>query len=310
MENKNMHCDPVTGICEVPAVMENTTAVMETIHTQKSSKPVRLLYFTDPICSSCWGIEPQMRRLKLEYGDYFDVEYRMGGLLKGWDSYGGSDVAKPTDVAQHWDEASAYYNMPIDGDVWIEDPLSSSYPPSIGYKAAQMQDAVKAEKFLRRIKEMVFIEKKNITKWEHLSQAALDTGLNLEKFRDDFDHDAKELFNEDLELARQFGVRGFPTIFFIDEDDNRFKVYGSKLYEQYESALLKLVPDAVKKEVPLNVNDYFDRYNTITVQELADLQNINLPEAKDILENLFLQNKLDKTSSKNGSLYKQKTILN
>src|SRR5690606_27525623 len=184
--------------------MENRTAVMETIHTQKSSKPVRLLYFTDPICSSCWGIEPQMRKLKLEYGDYFDVEYRMGGLLKSWGEYGGSDVGKPTDVAKHWDEASAYYNMPIDGDLWIVDPLTSSYPPSIGYKAAQMQDAVKAEKFLRRIKEMVFIEKKNITKWEHLSQAALDTGLNLEKFRDDFDHDAKELFNEDLELARQF----------------------------------------------------------------------------------------------------------
>src|SRR5690606_13785058 len=242
--------------------------------------------------------------------DYFNVEYRMGGLLKGWNEYGGSDVSNPLDVAKHWDEASAYYNMPIDGDVWIEDPLSSSYPPSIGYKAAQMQDAVKAEKFLRRIKEMVFIEKKNITRWEHLSQAALDAGLNLEKFRDDFDHDAKELFNEDLELARQFGVRGFPTIFFIDEDDNRFKVYGSKLYEQYESALLKLVPNAVKKIIPLTVEDYFDSYDTITVQELADLQNINLPEAKDILENLFLQNKLDKTSSKNGSLYKQKTVLN
>ena len=30
--------------------------------------------------------------------------------------------------------------MPIDGDVWLEDPLNSSYPPSIAFKAAEMQD--------------------------------------------------------------------------------------------------------------------------------------------------------------------------
>src|SRR5690606_38098909 len=213
-----------------------------------------------------------------------------------------SDVSKPSDVAQHWDEASAYYNMPIDGDVWIEDPLSSSYPPSVGFKAAQLQDEAKAEKFLRRIKEMVFIEKKNTTRWENLSQAAIDAGLDLEKFRNDFDNEAKKLFNEDLELARQFGVRGFPTIFFIDEDDNRFKVYGSKPYQQYESALIKLVPNAKKKNVPSNINDLFDRYDSITVQELAVVHNINLPDAQNILENLLHQEKVEKIISKNGPL--------
>lgn len=301
MEIINMQCDPVTGTCEVPAPQD-------TIQTIKNKKPVRLLYFTDPICSSCWGIEPQLRKLKLEYGDFFDVEYRMGGLLKGWNEYGGSDVSNPSDVAQHWDEASAYYNMPIDGDVWIEDPLSSSYPPSIGFKAAQLQDEAKAEKFLRRIKEMVFIEKKNTTRWENLSQAAIDAGLDLEKFRNDFDNEAKKLFNEDLELARQFGVRGFPTVFFIDEDDNRFKVYGSKPYQQYESALIKLVPNAKKKNVSSNINDLFDRYDSITVQELAVVHNINIPDAQNILENLLHQEKVEKIISKNGPLYKVKNV--
>jgi putative protein-disulfide isomerase len=94
-------CDPETGICEIPE------AKLYDISAEK--KPLRLLYFTDPICSSCWGIEPQLRKLKLEYGDYFDIEYRMGGLLKGWASYGGTDVRNPTDVAHHWDEVSAYY---------------------------------------------------------------------------------------------------------------------------------------------------------------------------------------------------------
>src|SRR3954465_4886465 len=119
-----MSCDIETGICEIPQSSHKEQEV-------KRNKPVKLLYFTDPICSSCWGIEPQLRKLKQEYGAYFNIEYRMGGLLKSWSEYGGTDVRGPGSVAQHWEEASAHYNMPIDSDVWNEDPLHSSYPPSI-----------------------------------------------------------------------------------------------------------------------------------------------------------------------------------
>ncbi len=148
-------CDPETGVCAVPgtasAVWNNTIKAVQ--------KPIRLIYFTDPICSSCWGIEPQLRKLKLEYGQDIAIEYRMGGLLPDW-SYNSGGISKPSDVARHWDEVSQHYDMPIDGDVWLEDPLSSSYPPSIAFIAATLQDKEKAVRFLRRIREMVFLEKK------------------------------------------------------------------------------------------------------------------------------------------------------
>lgn len=73
-------------------------------------------------------------------------------------------TSKPSDVAQHWDEVSLHYDMPIDGDLWLEDPLDSSYPPSIAFKAVQMQDQEKAILFLREIREMVFLQKKNIAR--------------------------------------------------------------------------------------------------------------------------------------------------
>ena len=56
--------------------------------------------------------------------------------------------------------------MILDGDVWLEGPLYSSYLPLIAFKAAQLQDSDKAITFLRRLKELVFLEKKNITRWE------------------------------------------------------------------------------------------------------------------------------------------------
>jgi putative protein-disulfide isomerase len=38
----------------------------------------------------------------------------------------------------------------------------------------------------------------------------------LLRFKVDYEGKAKELFEEDLKLGRELGVRGFPTIFFTD----------------------------------------------------------------------------------------------
>lgn len=297
-----LFCDPVTGVCEVPGAAN----LNQEADIPASSKRVRMIYFTDPICSSCWGIEPQLKKLKLEYGHHLDMEYRMGGLLKSWDSYGGRDVSGPESVAKHWDEAGAYYEMPIDGDLWLEDPLHSSYPPAIAFKAAQLQGAEKSEKFLRRIKEMVFLEKKNITRWDHLADAAAYAGLDVEKFRTDFDGDAVQFFEQDLDLARQLGVRGFPSIFFTDEDNNRFLVYGSRSYEHYESALLKIYPDAVKQRYDQSWENLFKQYPTLTTREFAVLTNRSMEQATGLLERLAREEKILGEGTKNGVLWKAK----
>ena len=189
MENNPLLCNPDSGICEMPT---NKATATQDGKIKSEKRPIKIVYYTDPICSSCWGIEPQLRKLKLEYSSNIEVEYRMGGLLPDW-SYNSGGISKPSDVAHHWDEVSVYYDMPIDGDVWLEDPLQSSYPPSIAFKAAQMQDQDKAILFLREIREMVFLKKKNIAKWEHLESAAKSVGLDVGKFREDYNGKAKEL---------------------------------------------------------------------------------------------------------------------
>src|SRR5690606_32881488 len=79
-----LFCDPDTGVCIVPGNdPERSAAGM--LSAAPTAKPLTLLYFTDPICSSCWGAEPQLRRLKAEYGHVLDVQYHMGGLLPSWD---------------------------------------------------------------------------------------------------------------------------------------------------------------------------------------------------------------------------------
>ncbi len=294
-------CDPVCGMCEMPT--GENSSIKTTIRTE--NKPIKIIYYTDPICSSCWGIEPQLRKLKLEYGEYFDIDYRMGGLLPDW-SYNSGGISKPSDVAHHWDEASLYYEMPIDGNVWLEDPLDSSYPSCIAMKAAQMQSKEKAVYFMRILREKLYLDKKNIAKWENIAEATIIAGLDVPKLKADYD-DAEELFQDDLNLGKTLGVRGFPTLFLVNAENNQLTVYGSKPYTAYENALLALFPEAKKKKFEnKNSLSIFEIYPTLAPKEYAVILDISVNEAKIILEELFSKGKLNKKAIKNGSLYIRK----
>lgn len=297
-DSNPLMCDPASGVCEMPGTQNQDNNNF--ISNQK--KAVKIIYFTDPICSSCWGIEPQLRKLKLEYGNNIEIEYRMGGLLPNW-NYNSGAISKPSDVAHHWDEVSQYYDMPIDGDIWLEDPLDSSYPPSIAFKAAQMQDEKKANLFLRRIKEMVFIEKKNIAKWEIISMAATQTGLDVVQLQSDYQNKAKELFQSDLDLAKKLGVRGFPTLFFIDSENNQQMIYGFKPYQAFEEATIKSFPKAVKNHYETSWQALFSNFPTLTTREFSELSGDTKNESETQLQKLADTGKITKTETKNGSLW-------
>ncbi|WP_460472215.1 ClpXP adapter SpxH family protein [Emticicia fontis] len=296
--NNPLLCDPETGICEIPGVA-NTT---DNQKINAVNKPVKIIYFTDPICSSCWGIEPQLRRLKLEYGHDVEIEYHMGGLLPDW-SYNSGGISKPSDVAHHWDEVSLHYQMPIDGDVWLEDPLDSSYPPSIAFKAAQLQDEKKAIVFLRNMREMVFLQKKNITKWEVLKQAAIKAGLDSEKLKQDYEGIGKELFQADLSLAKKMGVRGFPSIFVTNSAGDSEFIYGTKPYSAYETWINKIYPKTVKITYAKDWESLFHKYPTLTLREFSELAEVSFKEAEKTLEKLVAENKLKKFTTKNGAIW-------
>lgn len=297
-KNNPLLCDPEKGICEIPTTTSNDPK--HAIAPQK--KAVKIVYYTDPICSSCWGIEPQLRKLKLEYGNDIEIEYRMGGLLPDW-SYNSGGISKPSDVAGHWDEVSKYYDMPIDGDVWLEDPLDSSYPPSIAFKAAQMQDLGKAVLFLRSMRELLFLQKKNITKWEHLESAAITVGLDPLQLKQDYENKAKKLFQEDLDLGKKLGVRGFPTLLFYDSLNNQQIVYGFKPYQLFEDAIRQLSPKTTKSPYDHSWTNLFKIYPTLTTREFAELSGTTKKDSEILLQALVKEGKLTVTTTKNGVIW-------
>ena len=291
-------CDIEKGVCGADSTSEQENNVKN-----NTEKPVRIIYFTDPICSSCWGIEPQLRKLKLEYGDVVEIEYRMGGLLPGWNYRRSDGINSPRDVAKHWDKASKYYDMPIDGDVWLENPLASSYPPSVAYKAAEMQGKEKAVKFMRKMREMLFLEKKNITMWSVMNDAAKESGLNIDQFEHDYEYHAQKLFQEDLAMKDKLKVTGFPTMIMVNNAGEEEIIRGSKPYVVYEGAIVGLYENAKKKDYPKNLDSLLEIYPTLTAKEYSILSGKDRVAAEEELKELVAKGKLNQTETKNGNLY-------
>lgn len=300
-KNNPLMCDIETGMCETA---ETTATHTSENKVSSDKKAIRVIYYTDPICSSCWGIEPQLRKLKLEYGNAIDIDYRMGGLLPDW-SYNSGGISSPADVASHWDEVSLHYDMPIDGDLWLEDPMNSSYPSSIAFKAAQLQDPQKAILFMREMREMMFLEKKNLAKWENMSKAAEKVGLDVSLLKSDFEGKANDLFQEDLKLGQELGVRGFPTMFFVDEAGNQEIVYGTRPYAFYEMAILKLNPNASKSKYSKKWEDLFKIYPSLTAKEFSELSGTPRADSETLLNDLSEKGSLTKFTTKNGSIWRK-----
>ncbi|MDD3273541.1 MAG: DsbA family protein [Bacteroidales bacterium] len=196
-----------------------------------NGKPVHIIYFSDPLCSYCWGSEPILTRLKRDRGSLFSIEYRMGGLMPDWTMFSDNPEG-PAIVGKHWPEASEKIGFKIDGAVWEIDPPSSSYPPSIAFRAAMLQGEKRGLEFYFIMREMLFHKRVNIAKRENLFLAAEASGLNLIDFERDLVGKGKELFEDDLNLASNLEVDLFPTYIMSSLSGKNARLAGFISYEK------------------------------------------------------------------------------
>jgi len=300
-DHKKFSCSVESGLCT-----EHKNSEIEEIQIQSVNK-ITVLYYTDPICSACWAIEPELKKLKLLYGDYMDIEYRMGGLLPKWEGFSdaGNGISGPKDVAVHWDEVGEYSGMSINGDVWLEDPLHSSFPPSIAFKAMQNQGYDISIRFLRRIREMVFLEKKNITKESHLTTAVKDCGGDVSQFLKDYkDPESEAAFKQDLLQGRRMGVGSFPTFLFLGEDGKGFKISGMTHFDNFVRALEQALGEkTVAKNLDLDIVELLENYPLLATKELAVILNRDLNSVMQELEMAEIEGKVREHIHKYGSFW-------
>lgn len=295
----NMICDIETGVCGEVGEEE-----MEMIDFNQPKKSIEMYYVTDPICSHCWALEPVLRRFKEQYAQYFNVHTVMGGLLEKWgdgpvDPTNG--IFGPADVAGHWREVGEYSRMPIDGTLMIDNPVQSSFPPSRVYKVIQKNHNDElAYEYLRRAREALFAFNRNISDLSVMIDIINNLGLDGEAIVNEAEQPiGQQLLNEDFSLARSLGVKGFPTIIMINEENKGLKIVGSRPLEYYVDGLKQVlnVEELQPKQQP-SISSLLEKEKLLFSKEIEVMYDV---EQSDI--HTFIEKELSTGS------YKVKEIL-
>lgn len=246
---------------------------------------IQLYYFTDPVCSHCYVMEPVLTKLLLEYGHLIDYTVIMGGMLEKWDDFGdaANGIAQAGDVYAHWREVSLQTHMPINGSVWLRDPIASSYPASKFYNVAEEMYPEQKHRLLRRIREAAFVFDENIARKEVLKRIADELGFDSEELWRRADSDeGRELLQKDLHTTGVMGVGAFPTM-MIGREDEYEVIVGSVDYPTLEAVVKRYLPEAVKKELP-SLMELLQTNQRIYQRELEIIYDLEASEVNDFLK--------------------------
>lgn len=163
------------------------------------------MVFTDPFCAWCWASEPQLRRLRWEFGDGVAITFVIAGLRRRLDD-GPALAADALDAA-------ARSGMPLDARVFLRDPPGSTHPAGLAVCAvAEQHGGARAEPYLRRLREAILLEGRRRDSAAALQDAARELGpahpLDMDRLRSDFASSAiVERFGGGLARRRARGRR-------------------------------------------------------------------------------------------------------
>lgn len=251
-------------------------------------KKVVITNFTDPLCTWCWGLEPVFRKLETHFPGEIEFRYVMGGLVENieekWDPANGighADIPRINQqIEAHWIDASRRHGMPVKGTGFtlFSREYPSTYPQNIAYKAAQMVDQKKADRFLRRMREASAAEYLMTSHPEVLDQLAKEVGLDLKEFHKYLENgEAEKAFKEDLKITRAFGVTGFPTC-LVSYGDKQYLLRGYNDYATFVH-VIELASDGKVKPIASPKTD-----DTEMMEFIKDHGRLALAELKEAFD--------------------------
>lgn len=272
---------------------------------------VEVTYYTDPICSWSWAMEPQWRRLRYEFGDQLTWRYSMGGMIPNWQQFSDpiNDISRPVQMGPLWIQLRHLTGMPIDERIWVEDPPSSSYPACIAVKAAERQGPNFGEAYLRRLREAVMLERRNIARRDVLlalaEELAETSNFDFDQFQYDLDsQDVVESFREDIKDGRYQSISRFPTLIVRPMTGRAILLVGYRPYQVLCDAIAHVAPESTPIRSATDVIAYASYWGRITAREVAQALDLKLQAAKKMLEDAVT----DGTLIKDGKIYLSRAI--
>lgn len=201
-----------------------------------------LLYFYDALCGWCYGFSPVIHQIKKNYQSNFDFRIISGGLKVG-------EGVGPIGVVAPYIKAGAYKTVEercgvkfgedfVNGPLETGDMRLNSLPPAIALSIVKKQKPEEAFEFGSILHKAVYVDGHHPEDLDGYGKYAEKIGLDGVAFVETMkDPIAEGMAQEDFQLARKFGINGFPTLVGIKEN----KAYLiSNGYMDYEAVAARL----------------------------------------------------------------------
>lgn len=265
------------------------------------NRPLELYLFIDPLCVDCWSLEPIIKKLQLEYSQYFSLTYVLSGKLAHLNNC--SRLKKS--IKNHFTKHTFKQTMKscIDSKEPIENFFDTPFIASVAIKAAELQGRKKGVRFLRKLQEYLFYKNENITEISTLIKCAKEAGLDLEEFKRDIHSvSTSKAFQCDLKITNEMGVTEIPTlvIFTKNVEEDGVKLTGNYPYNVYVNIMSELLKEKpVKSSLPPIIT-YLQQFQFVTTSEIAFVYDLPSIRVEMELKKLKLQKKVDQLKTENG----------
>ena len=281
--------------------MNNGVNNQSNIHTE--NKPLEIYLFIDPFCPECWALEPIIKKLHIEYGPYFSLKHVLIGQLATLNL----GAKKLSDIAASWDQVASRTGMSCDGSLWLKNPITSPFIVSIAIKAAELQGKKAGSKFLRKIQELLFLEKKNVSDLKVLTVAAKSIGLDVREFiKDIHSKSAAKAFQCDLKIATEMEVSGIPSLVFFNEniEDEGLKITGLYSYDIYVQLICEMLNKKPEPSPVPPLEKFLQKYKIVASTEIAVVYDLPVKQVEKELKKWMLQQKVEKIPAKHGTFWR------
>lgn len=199
---------------------------------------MKMFYFTDPMCSWCYGFSPAVKKLKENYPE-IDLQIISGGFSPY--SQQVVDQEYKDFLAFHWRNVNQRsgqffdHSMKFISDSFRYDTEPSSRALGVVQGLLPKQDL----DYLSLMQKAFYVDGKDITDDTVLATLAEELGIEKNSFLERFhSEEMKQKTNQGFQFSRQLGVQGFPTLLTLEKGTVKVITRG---FQDYDS--LKVTVD-------------------------------------------------------------------
>jgi predicted DsbA family dithiol-disulfide isomerase len=194
--------------------------------------PIRFVVYSDYLCPWCYNASVRLRRLREEFGDAVEFEWR--SYLLRTRPAARRDVEKFRSYTRSWltpgaEEDAGRFRA------WVGEaaPPSHSVPPHLVAKAAGTLGPDAFEAVHDRLLEAYFFENRDISDGETLRSIWSEAGLPAEEFRRREDPALLRATLEEHREAQASGVTGVPALRLAGEEAVIVGAHPLELYRRW-----------------------------------------------------------------------------